>query len=90
MSDRYRWLKIDQERLIEGRGVVLESRIFRLRLPFGGFLWGAPSAVRVATPEGERRLPIRDVTRRWQIAIYGFSLICLATGLMARGRGQKE
>jgi hypothetical protein len=83
-------MKIDQERLIEGRRVVLESRLFRLRLPFGGFLWGAPSAVRMGMPGGETRLPIHDVTRRWQVAAYGFSFICLAAGLMARGRGQKE
>jgi hypothetical protein len=75
---------------VAGREIVLEARAFRLRLPFGGFVWSAPAAVRVPSPDGDTRLPIRDVTRRWQVAAYGFSLICLAAGLMARERGSKE
>jgi hypothetical protein len=74
---------------VAGRDIVLEARTFRLRLPFGGFVWSAPAAVRLRTSDGETRLPIRDVTRRWQIAAYGFSLFCLAAGLMARGRQVK-
>jgi hypothetical protein len=77
-------------RTIDEHQLVLEARTFRLRLPFGGFLWSTPAAVRVRTPAGETRLPIRDVTRRWQAAIYGFSFMCLAAGLLTRSRGSKE
>lgn len=71
---------------IDGKRIVLEARAFRLRRPFGRFLWSAPSAVRLPGPGGETRLPIRDLTRRRQITAYGISLICLAAGLLARGR----
>jgi hypothetical protein len=81
---------VEVAHVIEGRRIVLEARVFRARRPMVGFLWARPAAVRVETPEGERRLPIRDVTRRWQIAAYGFSLLCLAAGALARRRGQKE
>jgi hypothetical protein len=81
---------ITTTKVIDGREVVLEARAIRLRLPFGGFLWSAPAAVRVTSPDGDTRLPVRDVTRRWQIAAYGFSLICLAAGLMARRRVSME
>lgn len=72
------------------RQLVLEARSFRLRLPFGGFVWSGPAAVRYATPDGEERLPIRDVTRLAQIAAYSFALACLVAGLGIGGRQPKE
>lgn len=78
------------ERSIGGREITLEARAFRARLPFGGLVWNRPAAVRMRTPTGEVRLPLRDVTRRWEIAAYGLSLLCLLAGLSLRGRPRKE
>jgi hypothetical protein len=74
----------DVTHLVEGQRIVLEARTFRLRLPLGGVAWSRPVAARVGAPGGEIRLPIRDVTRRWQIVAYGFSTVCLLLGLAAR------
>lgn len=72
------------------RRLALEARAWRLRLPFGGLVWSAPAAVRYGAPDGERRVPIRDVTRLAQLALYGFAFICLAAGLGIRGRQPRE
>lgn len=88
----------EREYLIDGQRVVVEARAWRVRLPFGGLVWNRPVAVRAPGPSGvtpgetpgETRLPVRDVTRFWQIAAYGVSLVCLAAGLLAGGRGRKE
>lgn len=81
---------VETSRLIVERRIALETQAFRLRRSFFALAWLRPVAVRAQTPEGELRLPIRDVTRRWQIAAYGFSLLCLVIGLSMRGREQKE
>jgi hypothetical protein len=78
------------ERMVEGRRIILEARTFRLRRPFFGLVWLSPIAVRAQTAQGERRLPIRDVTRWWQLAAYGFSLLCVVIGLAIAGREPKE
>jgi hypothetical protein len=79
------WITTRSEPLIIGeKRIVLEARAFSLRLPFGGLVWNRPVAVRVQTLSGESRLPIHDVTRRRQIAAYGFSIVCILLGLAAR------
>ena len=60
------------------------------RAPFGGIVWNRPLAVRLRGPAGETRLPIRDVTRRGQILLYGLSLLFLLAGLAAGGRPVRE
>ena len=69
-------------RLAAGRPVVLESQTVGLRLPFGGLLWTRPRSARVTGPAGSMSAPVLDVTRRWQLAVYGFSLLCVAAGFM--------
>jgi len=84
----------EREYLIDGRRIVVEARAWRVRLPFGGLVWNRPVAVRAPGPSGdtpgETRLPVRDVTRFWQIAAYGVGFVCLLAGLLAGGRGRKE
>ena len=85
MSADNGWITTRSEPLvIEDKRIVLEARTFCLRLPFGGLVWNRPVAVRVDGPSGDTRLPIHDVTRRWQIAAYGFSIVCILLGLAAR------
>jgi len=84
----------EREYLIDGQRIVVEARAWQVRLPFGGLVWNRPVAVRAPGPPGdtpgETRLPVRDVTRFWQIAAYGVSLVCLVAGLLAGARGRKE
>lgn len=77
-------------RRVGGTDVILESRSFGLPAPFGGFVWNRPVAARVRTAGGEERLPIEDVTRRGQMALYGLSLLLILIGLMIGGRSRKE
>jgi hypothetical protein len=73
-------------RQIDGREYLLEGRAVRLGGRFGGLVWNRPVAVRVREAGGERLLPIRDVTRRGQIAAYGLSLALVLAGLALRPR----
>ncbi|MBI5879043.1 MAG: hypothetical protein HZB53_15455 [Chloroflexi bacterium] len=74
--------------LAAGRQLVVQSRALRLELPpFGGLIWNRPSAVRVRDAGGERVLPVHDLTRLMQLALFGgaaLALFCL--GLSRRAR----
>lgn len=70
--------------------IVLESRILTARGASGGLVWNRPVAVHVRDASGESRLPIFDVTRRRQIALYSISLLLIAAGLLLGGRSNKE
>lgn len=77
-------------RPLEESEIVLEAVSFQARAPFGGLVWNRPLAVRVRGPVGETRLPIRDVTRRGQLLLYGLSLLFVLAGVAARGRSPQE
>jgi hypothetical protein len=52
--------------------VTPETRVLRLELPFGGFVWNRPSAVIVERPDGQiERRRILDLTRIVQVALLG-------------------
>ncbi len=72
--------------IMEERRITLEARAARLRLPFGGLVWSRPAAVITRGPSTETRLPIRDLTRRAQVALYAIALLFALAGLRARGR----
>lgn len=69
--------------------VVPHSRALVVRLPFGGFVWHRPIAVEVERGDRSERVPIRDVTRTAQVAVFGSSLLALSAALFAPSR-QKE
>lgn len=69
-----------------GRAIVLEARAWRLSLPFGGLVWNRPAAVHLGPPGESERVPIRDVTRRAQIALLAVALLCLLAGRQAGRR----
>ena len=77
-------------RTIGDTEIILETTGFAARSPIGGFVWNRPAAVRVGGHGGGSRLPIRDVTRRWQLALYGIGLLFMVAGLWAGGRSRKE
>lgn len=65
---------------VGGRTIVLESRAVILRWPFGGGIWGRPTAVLVTADGQTSRIPITDVTRQalWSVAGFG-----IAAGLIS-------
>jgi hypothetical protein len=68
--------------------VTPQAQAFSVRFPFGGFVWNRPSAVLVERDDLTQRVPIVDVTRVAQVALFGlvvtFSVII--TLLAARQR----
>lgn len=70
--------------------IVLESQSWSAGGPSGGVVWNRPAAVRVRDESGETRLPIIDVTRRRQIALYSISLLFMVAGLLLGGRPTRE
>lgn len=92
MNDKRDGLLTSREvtRQIGDTEIVLETTGLATRLPFGGLVWNRPAAVRVVEGGGESRLPIRDVTRRGQLALYGIGLLFVVAGLAAGGRSRKE
>jgi len=51
-----------------------EARVVSVRLPFGAFVWNRPSAVVVERGGRVERLPIVDVSRIAQVALWACAL----------------
>ena len=68
--------------------ITPQAQAFSVRFPFGGFVWNRPTAVLVERDDLTQRIPIVDVTRVVQVAMFGlvvtFSVII--TLLAARQR----
>jgi hypothetical protein len=58
-----------------------QSRVVKVRLPFGGWVWNRPTSVMVEGGDAKKRIPIRDVTPLAQIVMW---LLPLAAWLLAR------
>lgn len=61
--------------------VTPQSRTLVIRGRHGGWVWNRPLAVLVERDGKEERIPIRDVTRIIQLALYGLSLVFAGVGL---------
>jgi len=77
-----------------GRDISIkpQSRVLTARWPQGGWVWNRPCAVLVKQGERERRVPIVDVTRVAQLALYGAAAVFTIVGLIQmirRGGKQK-
>jgi hypothetical protein len=72
---------------LQGQTIRTVSRVRRVRLRGGVWEWHRPVAVEVHTPDGVRRLPIRDVSRAatWAIGAAG---LMLGVGLTRRLRAR--
>ena len=70
--------------------VTPQAQALSIRFPVGGFVWNRPSAVLVERDDGTQRIPIVDVTRVAQIALFGlilaFSVIITLAARRARPR----
>jgi hypothetical protein len=68
--------------------VTPQAQAFSVRFPFGGFVWNRPTAVLVERDDLTQRIPVVDVTRVAQIALFGFvvTFSVIITLLAARQR----
>ncbi len=51
--------------------VTPQAQSFTIRFPFGGFVWNRPTAVLVERAGETQRIPIVNVTRVAQVALFG-------------------
>ena len=70
--------------------IIPLAKVAQLKIPgwFGGVIWNRPVAVVVQTDDDEEQVvPVRDITRVAQLAIFGSGLfIVLMAWLITRGR----
>ena len=77
------WQTVDGETAAAaGYQVTPQSQALVIRLPFGGFVWNRPVAVKVRTNESEETIPIVDATLVTQLTIY--LLAALLTVILMR------
>lgn len=55
---------------LSGYRITPRSQALTVHLPFGGFVWNRPVAVKVEVDGVEQEIPIVDATRVTQISIY--------------------
>ncbi len=72
--------------------VTPQAQAFSVRFPFGGFVWNRPTAVLVERDDLTQRIPVVDVTRAAQIALFGLvvTLSVIITLLATRQRRSRH
>lgn len=73
---------------VHGMTVTPQSRVLRVQLPFGGFVWNRPSAVLVQHNGRQEHIPIIDITRSVTISLLGATVLLWL--LIARLTGEKQ
>jgi hypothetical protein len=90
------WKKIDGPTVASPFGSITpEARALVVRLPFGGFVWTRPIAVRIDRDGSSARLPIPDPTRVAQLGLIVliavvFVLAALTAPQRRRSHGSKD
>jgi hypothetical protein len=82
-KERIKWQKMSGEGVRVGDVTATpQSQSLTVRWPRGGWVWNRPVAVLVERGEEKERIPIVDVTRVTQLALYGFSVVLAVVGLV--------
>lgn len=71
-----------------GITVTPQSQTLIVHLPFGGLVWHRPTAILVERAGRTVRIPIVDVTRAIQVALFGATAFMFS--IMIRSRRRKE
>ena len=76
IKDRIQW-QTQAGQPIEAGGytIIPVTRMLIIHGSKGGWVWNQPAAIRVKDAEGERHIPIIDVTRIAQLLLIGLGLI---------------
>ena len=75
LSDFIRLENTSAEPIVVGdTRLTPQAQALSLRFPFGGFVWNRPIAVLVERDDSTQRIPIVNVTRVVQIALFGLVL----------------
>ena len=77
---------------VQAAGVTVtpQSQALIVRLPFGGLVWHRPAAVLVERAGNISRVPIVDVTRIVQVALFGAVALVFVATVWSRSSRRKE
>ena len=73
-----------------GIAVTPQSRALTVGWHRGGLVWNRPSALVVERDGDVRRIPIVDVTRVVQLALFGLSVVFVFAGLYGMIRQRRD
>ncbi len=94
MSERkpgFEWQTHSGETIRRGEvAVTPQSQALTVGCSRGGLVWNRPLAVVVERDGEERRIPIVDVTRWGQLALFGLSLVFVLVGLRKMVRHRRD
>lgn len=83
LQEKFKWQTESGETVSVGdMAVTPQSQALTVRWPRGGWVWNRPTAVLVERGEKTKRIPIVDVTRAAQLALYGLGLVFAIVGLV--------
>jgi hypothetical protein len=88
-QERFKWQTLSGETVtIDDVAVTPHSQALSVRWPHGGWVWNRPVSVSLERGGESKRIPIVDVTRMAQLALYGLGLVFAIVGfiLMTRER----
>jgi hypothetical protein len=77
------WRTVTGEPVTLGDLIVTpEAQTLTVQLPSGGLVWNRPSAVLIEQGDGIARLPVIDITRLAQVALWSLSLCFMVVALI--------
>ena len=81
--ERIKWQKVSGAAVTVGDvSATPQSQALSVRWPHGGWVWNRPVALLVERNGKRERIPIVDVTRVAQLALYGLSVVLAVVGLV--------
>jgi len=91
-QETFTWQQESGETVTVGEvAATPQSQALTVRWPRGGWVWNRPVAILVERgEEDQERIPITDVTRVAQLALYGFGLVFAVLGLLMWMFGREE
>ena len=70
--------------------ITPQSQVLIIRLPFAGLVWRRPTAILVERAGQTSRIPIVDVTRVIQLALFGVVALVFTVTVWIRSSRRKE
>ena len=87
----FTWRTSSGETIVRhGVAVTPLSQALAFRCPWGGCVWNRPRGLGVEQDGEKRRIPLVDVTRLIQLALYGLSVVFVLVGISRMVRQRRD
>jgi hypothetical protein len=91
LKDIIQWQTRSGDKITVGDVVITpQSQALIVRWPYGGLVWNRPVALLVDWGDRAEHIPIVDVTRRVQLALWGLSLIFTLVVFLFALKGEQK